>query len=949
MQKTIAVFLFVGISSFASSQTPDSIVAIKQIDSLLQQLTPLLRQQKQEEALKILDLAQQKSREIFGEQHLSYGTCLAFRGKIAQQKENYREAADYYVQAMRIQEKALGKESQQYAISGNTLGSIYTALGEFGKAEPLLLETKATRAKLVGRKHPDYGRVLNNLGLLYYHKGNYGQAELQFLEAIEVYTNSIGTRNPDYVSASANLGTVYIERGDHDKAELVYLGIRNFFADGLGKQHPLYAKATGNLATIYSRKGELVKAKQLYLELKDLYTNVLGQDKIGYVEVLVNLAVIYQEEGDYAGTEHLLLEAKDRCIAIFGQEHWKLARILKNLGILAAIQGNAGQAEKWYAEAIAMFKRTLPPGHPDYNQTISLLALLYQERGRFSEAAALFLEAAKLNRRLIEHSAGYSSEAEMFRYLQTFRVHTDQFYRFVQARPQPDVAAAAYDNALFYNGFLLNASRQVKNRALLDPAAALKFEALRSCRHRLSIQYLLPFAEQDTARLVELEREANLLEKDLVRMVVGFGDALRQVNWKEVQAALEQGEAAIEFVHYQYLDLLGKPSDTTLYAALVLRPGDAAPKFVSLFEEHELSALLKGAEGGNYRKINALYGQGGAGQKNLYDLLWSKLEAALAGTNKVYCSLSGLLYRINLGAVSRNVQETFSDRRQLVVLGSTRQLVFRERDIAAENIALLVGGVRYAENDSIETSVTRTRSISGSADPENLPFEADSLTRGDPWQFLPGSAAEVLALRDILQSAGMQVRLDTGYSATEESVKENNAPRILHLATHGYFFPDAESVSVGLSAPGDLAFKSSQNPLLRSGLILAGAQQVWTTGKPPAGREDGVLTAYEISRMDMSGTELVVLSACETGLGDIEGNEGVYGLQRAFKIAGVKYVVMSLWKVNDQTTHEFMAYFYTEWLQNRLSLPEAFGNAQHRMKKKYPTEPYHWAGFVLVE
>ncbi|MBL7808071.1 MAG: CHAT domain-containing protein [Saprospiraceae bacterium] len=137
--------------------------------------------------------------------------------------------------------------------------------------------------------------------------------------------------------------------------------------------------------------------------------------------------------------------------------------------------------------------------------------------------------------------------------------------------------------------------------------------------------------------------------------------------------------------------------------------------------------------------------------------------------------------------------------------------------------------------------------------------------------------------------------------------------------------------------------------MIRSGLILAGAQEAWSSGKPPLNREDGILTAYEISQMNLSNTELVVLSACETGLGDIQGNEGVYGLQRAFKIAGAKYLIMSLWKVSDQSSREMMTEFYQCWLGEGLAIPEAFRKAQGNMKRKYPDAPYHWAGFVLVE
>jgi CHAT domain-containing protein len=177
------------------------------------------------------------------------------------------------------------------------------------------------------------------------------------------------------------------------------------------------------------------------------------------------------------------------------------------------------------------------------------------------------------------------------------------------------------------------------------------------------------------------------------------------------------------------------------------------------------------------------------------------------------------------------------------------------------------------------------------------------------------------------------------------------SPRILHIATHGFFFPDPQDTlkSRQRSSGEEPVFKLSDNPMIRSGLLLAGANHAWKTGKPlRPGMEDGILTAYEISQMNLRNTELVVLSACETGLGQIEGNEGVYGLQRAFKIAGAKYLLMSLWQVPDKQTQELMEVFYKNWLEGGKNIPEAFREAQKTMRAKY-SNPFFWAGFVLVE
>jgi len=179
-----------------------------------------------------------------------------------------------------------------------------------------------------------------------------------------------------------------------------------------------------------------------------------------------------------------------------------------------------------------------------------------------------------------------------------------------------------------------------------------------------------------------------------------------------------------------------------------------------------------------------------------------------------------------------------------------------------------------------------------------------------------------------------------------------NSPSIIHLSTHGFFFPappetqniKGDTKNVNSTRGG---FKSNINPLFRSGLILTGANRLWKDGKKTEGIEDGVLTAYEVSNMALLNTELVVLSACETGLGDVKGGEGVFGLQRSFKIAGVKNVIMSLWKVPDKETVELMELFYTNWVEKHMSKQDAFYSAKKDMRAKYP-DPYFWAAFVMI-
>lgn len=325
--------------------------------------------------------------------------------------------------------------------------------------------------------------------------------------------------------------------------------------------------------------------------------------------------------------------------------------------------------------------------------------------------------------------------------------------------------------------------------------------------------------------------------------------------------------------------------------------------------------------------------------------------------------------------------ETLGDQYKLIEMNSTRQLVIPTSFKRANNDAFLFGGIQFdPDSTRLEDESTLASRSSSTLSP------LDSSSRGETWNYLTGTEREINALEKIMQGSGLMVHSHKAHKATEETFKNigkngSPSPRILHLATHGYFFPDRASSgtgrmthdpdSIGTSsdpssqkrheetakaasirpqfiASEEPVFKISDHPMLRSGLIMAGGNAAWMGKQTLEGREDGILTAYEISQMNLSNTELVVLSACETGLGDIQGNEGVYGLQRAFKIAGVKYIIMSLWQVPDKQTSMLMTSFYRKLLEQKLSIPDAFHAAQKELREM-GLDPYQWAGFVLVE
>ncbi|MFN0035681.1 MAG: CHAT domain-containing protein, partial [Saprospiraceae bacterium] len=719
-----------------------------------------------------------------------------------------------------------------------------------------------------------------------------------------------------------------------------------------------------NLAALYQRMGQYDKSEPLYLESKTIREKVLGKEHSDYAQSLNNLAILYSVTGQYDKAEPVFLEAIAIRGITQGREHPDYAQSLYNLALLYEEMGQYEKAEPPYLEAKTIWGKALGREHPDYAANLSRLVRLYQDMGQYEKVEPLLLELSSVNRRIIERALHHLSESELNDFLDKFSNNSlsqNQTLSFTRIAGSEKMIPVCYDNSLFYKGFLLQSVGRIKQLALSDAGAAEKYILLKGYHRRLATQYAQPIAKRDSALVAQLEVKANDLEKDLARTVAGWGQANKQVTWQEVQAALKPNEAAIEFVHYRFHQK--KQTDSTFYAALVLQPGADAPQFIPLFEGGQLTALLQTEGKPKADFYNQLYAASEKGSQ-LYDLIWKPIAAALPEGATVYCSPSGLLHRLNLGAIPTPDGKNLAEKNRLTMLGSTRQLVVPPVSTTQQTAtAQLYGGIQYdatpvvATNSNHQTDDLAARRGPGPhpASP-NWGGENDSTLRGDNWNYLRWTEVEISAAAEIMQGKGMAVTLKKGAEATEESFKSlgttGSSPHILHVATHGFFFPDPgllTSPTGGGEKAGEKTFKVSDNPMIRSGLVLAGGNQAWKTGKPARpDLEDGILTAYEISQMNLSHTELAVLSACETGLGDLVGNEGVYGLQRAFKIAGARYLIMSLWQVPDFQTQVFMSAFYKHWLEGKMPVPEAFRATQSELRAKYG-EAFKWAGFVLVE
>jgi CHAT domain-containing protein len=344
--------------------------------------------------------------------------------------------------------------------------------------------------------------------------------------------------------------------------------------------------------------------------------------------------------------------------------------------------------------------------------------------------------------------------------------------------------------------------------------------------------------------------------------------------------------------------------------------------------------------------MNNLYSKN---DSTLYNLIWKPIEAHLKGVNTVYVAPFGHLHKIAFAALPLPDGSRLSDRYQLRQVLSSHDVVFKEDPAVfsttdTTSVALL-GGINYEFMPEAKDSVYFSP----------LSLLPESTDRGTAFGYLPGTESEVSSIEQLLKNDKVNVTLLKGNNATEEEFKSlqgDKAPKVMHIATHGFFAPDPKrdlnkENSMRLMGQEN-RYTAADNPLYRSGLLLTGGNNSWTKKTTLPADQDGVLTAYEVANMDLSNTQLVVLSACETALGDVKGREGVFGLQRGFRLAGAKYMLMSLWRIPDKETAEYMTKFYSE-LAKTNNIVTAYQTTQTHMKTTYPNEPQKWAGMVLVE
>lgn len=853
----------------------------------------------------------------------------------------YDSALVYYGKACEGARKRYGDTSVQYGSLLVCVAKMYCELWKYQEAGAMYQKATAILKKLENTNKGEYVSCLTGYANFYITSGNLNKAEELCLSARE-----IALREPvdisTYASVLERLGRLYEKMGFYAKQEAVEMQIYELYKGKHAENHNKYVHAVAGLADVYQSRQNLEKADSIYRVALEINKQLLGKNAAGNIYLLRHIGIVNTEMRKYEVAEKYLKKAMEIVDENGGEESPLYTMCGNNLARLYAATGKKSLAASLFQKSLAIYNKQ---GLILYSARLGLLYDMADLLCADNPAkAAIYLEEAMVaENKLLLEKLDFLSETELLAYLKGGKDIADNPYRFLLRHKSPAIAGAAYNSSLLASGISLQNTRMLyQNMAQSkDSMLAIRWKNYLQQKSFYINQLLTPVTQRNT-NTDSVATTLNRQEKDILRRSADYRNMKGKlaITWQDVQKHLQPNETAIEFIKFtgKQDTYNNAKADTVYYAALLLRSGDPAPQFVMLCEEKQLIAAMKKFP---YKAVVNSRGEKPAGyaqsaRNALYQLVWQPLEPYLTKTKTVYFSPAGMLHRVAFAAISYKKDALLCDQYHLVQLTSTRQVALQETKSPAPVSIVMFGGINYnwQHTDS---------PVSPSPDRYVHVYHRNRGADLDSFRFLPNTLAEIKAIKKDAELVHKRAVIFTADSATEAAFRNldgDNSPEVIHFATHGFALSDTMQES-----NADAVFKESDNSLLRCGLVMAGGNKGWK-GKAASGEDDGILTGLEISVVQLPHTKLAVLSACETGLGKIEDSEGVFGLQRAFKLAGVNYIMASLWQVPDKETAEFMEIFYAHWLGGK-TIRQAFFNTQQVMRKKYA--PYYWAGFTLVQ
>jgi CHAT domain-containing protein len=665
-----------------------------------------------------------------------------------------------------------------------------------------------------------------------------------------------------------------------------------------------------NLANIYRFEKKYDEAEKLYLKAIEIKEKKLGAHP-DLAHLKKGLAQLYMEMGKNNEVEKLLQSAYDINKRKLGESNPATVSTQQELANFYRFNNNATKALDLMQKVVIKKKEIYGENHPNYIQALEDLTLAQWQNNKISETKSNYKIVIDNTLNYINTFFNSLNDNEKTLYWEKTNTRLQRFYSFAQTNASDtSLTQQLYNTIINTKGFLLSNSSKIRNiiSSSTDESLKAAYKQWLETKENLNQAYQLSKEElvQENVNVDSLKRRADELERELSQKSALFKESTNEqtVTYNTIQQQLKVGEAAVEILELN--EYKNGFTGNEKYIALLLTQNE-----------------LKLIELGDAKNINNAIGEfrtktiDQKPENEAYAATWKALDEQLKGITKLYLSLDGAYHQLSINALKDGAGKYLVDKYSLQFTGNTKDIISVKQTESASikpSNAFLIGNPQYGSNGVVAQ--------------------------------LPGTEAEVKNITKLLTTYKVKATALYGANATEAKVKEINSPSILHIATHGYFLADLDQLETTKILGVDVS-AAKENPLLRSGVLLANCENVFDENfHPSPNSENGILTAYEAMSLNLDKTDLVVLSACETGLGSVKQGEGVYGLQRAFLIAGAKSIIMSLWSVSDDATMELMTLFYTNYAKSG-NKQQAFSDAIKQLKIKYK-EPFFWSAFVML-
>ncbi|APZ93239.1 CHAT domain-containing protein [Fuerstiella marisgermanici] len=903
-----------------------------------------------------------------GEDHPDYANSLLNLADLYELMGDYPKALPLVEQALKIRKKVFGEDHPDYATGLHILARLNRLMCDYAKAESHFEQALEIRKRALGEEHPEYTNSLNSLAVLYKEIGDYAKALPLYEQALEIEKRVGGEEHLSYATMLFNLASLYEAVGDYAKAVPLYQQSRDIRKRVGGEEHPDYVNSLSKFASLYEVIGDYGKALPLYEQCRDITMRVLGDEHPNYATILNNLAVCHMSMSDYGNALPLLEQALRIRKKVFGEHHPEYTQSLENVASLHSLLGEYAKAEPLFEQALKIRKKVHGREHPDYATTLDNMASVYEMTGDYGRSEQFASDSLRLTRSLLDRSAVILSERQQLAMSQMLRHRLDSYVSLTLE--SDEFLSQAARQVLQWKGATLVRQRSMR-RAADEPGIADGFAKLQQVTRQLAALSRAAPTENIAdwkQQISQLTHDKERLEAQLSRDSASFRAAMQKIKFEQIQAAIPANGVLVDFLQFERstpAERKGQRDKTTSLLAVIVK-GDGEPQLMELGPIASLSEAID-----TWRLTFGMSPQGKRAGLAIRQQIWEPLLKHINDAKTVLVSTDGVLGRLPLAALPGTEAGTYLiEDHHLAMIPVPQLLPALVNDLGTKQLdreLLLLGDVDY---DSTQSEIKQDDGKKRRKKRRPGKNRADLVET--EFSRLPGTATEVNDLQvlygELFEADDDDVMALKKAEATEASIRSLAGQfRHVHLATHGFFasadHKSALSTNANRSAMdrGHRTIRDSEvtgwNPGLLSGLALAGANL-----EPAPGQDDGILTAQEIAFLPLNGVDTVVLSACQTGLGEAAGGEGLIGIQRSFQIAGVRTTVASLWKVDDVVTQRLMSRFYRNLWDNEMSRLDALREAQLYILN-HPdsirgasitpsdapdrTPPYFWAAFQL--